>query len=250
MSQVGQPAVREALHVPTSANFFDGDNGAGMVYRNTEPDLRPFYQHVANSTALRVLVYNGDTDPAINSFVAQAQNDPSHHAAAASASSPRHHTNFRVARTPSGCARLHTRAPAFLTCYAPLGLSYLMAASLTGLDLAPGLYSHAVVASVDHRRMPPYGRLRDAVRGAACIAAYLPLPPPLGPSNTFLGPSHTPLPPLTPSDTRLPPLAPSHTHLHAHAPPLTPSPHTRTSANAIRPPVSQHAHAQHARTTR
>ena len=74
MSQVRQPAVREALHVPASSNFFDGDNGAGMVYRNTEPDLRPFYQHVANSTALRVLVYNGDTDPAINSFVAQAQN--------------------------------------------------------------------------------------------------------------------------------------------------------------------------------
>ena len=73
-SQVDQPAVREALHVPSSSNFFDGDNGAGMVYRNTEPDLRPFYQHVANSTALRVLVYNGDTDPAINSFVAQAQN--------------------------------------------------------------------------------------------------------------------------------------------------------------------------------
>ena len=74
MSQVDQPAVREALHVPSSSNFFDGDNGAGMVYRNTEPDLRPFYKHVANSTALRVLVYNGDTDPAINSFVAQAQN--------------------------------------------------------------------------------------------------------------------------------------------------------------------------------
>ena len=73
-SQVDQPAVREALHVPSASNFFDGDNGAGMVYRSTEPDLRPFYQHVANSTALRVLVYNGDTDPAINSFVAQAQN--------------------------------------------------------------------------------------------------------------------------------------------------------------------------------
>ena len=65
--------MREALHVPSASNFFDGDNGAGMVYRSTEPDLRPFYQHVANSTALRVLVYNGDTDPAINSFVAQAQ---------------------------------------------------------------------------------------------------------------------------------------------------------------------------------
>ena len=68
---VDQPAVREALHVPATSNFFDGDNGAGMVYSSTEPDLRPFYQHVANSTALRVIVYNGDTDPSINSFVAQ-----------------------------------------------------------------------------------------------------------------------------------------------------------------------------------
>eukprot|EP00964_Phaeocystis_antarctica_P153638 scaffold121999_cov67-Phaeocystis_antarctica.AAC.3 len=54
-----QPALREALHVPATSNFFDGDNGAGMVYRSTEPDLRPFYQ--------RVIVYYGDTDP----FVAQ-----------------------------------------------------------------------------------------------------------------------------------------------------------------------------------
>ena len=71
--------------MPATSSFFDGDNGAGMVYKSTEPDLRPFYQHVANSTALRVIVYNGDTDPAINSFVAQAQI----HAAAAFASSAR-----------------------------------------------------------------------------------------------------------------------------------------------------------------
>ena len=45
--------------MPATSNFFDGDNGAGMVYRSTEPDLRPFYQ--------RVIVYYGDTDP----FVAQ-----------------------------------------------------------------------------------------------------------------------------------------------------------------------------------
>ena len=68
---VDQPLVRDALHVPATSNFFDGDNGAGMVYRSTEPDLRPFYQYVANHTALRVIVYNGDTDPSINSFVAQ-----------------------------------------------------------------------------------------------------------------------------------------------------------------------------------
>ena len=31
----------------------------------------PFYQQVAKTTKLRMLVYNGDADPSINSFVAQ-----------------------------------------------------------------------------------------------------------------------------------------------------------------------------------
>ena len=66
-----QSVVRKALHVPTDSNFFNGDNGAGMVYKSTEKNLMPFYQEVAKTTKLRVLVYNGDTDPSINSFVAQ-----------------------------------------------------------------------------------------------------------------------------------------------------------------------------------
>jgi len=68
---VDQPSVRLALHVPLHSNFFDADNGEGMVYRSTEKNLMPFYQHVAKATPLRVLVYNGDTDPSINSFEAQ-----------------------------------------------------------------------------------------------------------------------------------------------------------------------------------
>ena len=63
--------VREALHVPTNSLFFDGDNGEGMTYKQTEPDLMPFYRKVAQKTDLRVLVYNGDADPSINSFVAE-----------------------------------------------------------------------------------------------------------------------------------------------------------------------------------
>ena len=42
-----------------------------MVYKSTEPNLMPFYQSVAKTTKLRVIVYNGDTDPSINSFMAQ-----------------------------------------------------------------------------------------------------------------------------------------------------------------------------------
>ena len=61
----------QGASVPTDSNFFNGDNGAGMVYKSTEKNLMPFYQEVAKTTKLRVLVYNGDTDPSINSFVAQ-----------------------------------------------------------------------------------------------------------------------------------------------------------------------------------
>ena len=42
-----------------------------MVYKQTEPDLMPFYRKVAQKTSLKVLVYNGDADPSINSFVAE-----------------------------------------------------------------------------------------------------------------------------------------------------------------------------------
>ena len=157
--------------MPATSNFFDGDNGAGMVYQSTEPDLRPFYQHVANSTALRVIVYNGDTDPAINSFVAQAQI----HAAVALASSARQ--PLLGCAHVIGCACLYARALTSLAYHLPL--------SLAGLDLAPRLYSHTVVACVDHRRLPSYGWLRDAVRGLS------PRPLPTSPYPP------TPLDPLT-----------------------------------------------------
>lgn len=65
------PQVKKALHVDPKAAFFTGDNGVGFTYTPTEPDLMPFYQRVVNETDLRVLIYNGDVDPAINSFTAQ-----------------------------------------------------------------------------------------------------------------------------------------------------------------------------------
>lgn len=42
-----------------------------MNYSRTEPNLLPFYEYVRSSTPLRVLVYNGDTDPGISSMVTQ-----------------------------------------------------------------------------------------------------------------------------------------------------------------------------------
>lgn len=65
------PEVKEALHVDPDAEFFSGDNGAGLVYNLTEPNLMPFYLKLAKETKVRVLIYNGDTDPSINSFASQ-----------------------------------------------------------------------------------------------------------------------------------------------------------------------------------
>ena len=64
-------AVRKALNVPTNSAFFNGDNGAGMTYHSTEKNVMSFYQKVAQSTDLRVMLYSGDTDPAVNSFSIQ-----------------------------------------------------------------------------------------------------------------------------------------------------------------------------------
>lgn len=58
-------AVKEAFHVKST--FFEVDNAEGdFDYTPTEPNLSGFYQEVNGK--LRVLVYNGDTDPAITSF--------------------------------------------------------------------------------------------------------------------------------------------------------------------------------------
>ena len=67
--------VRDALHVSQDSFFFSGDDGIGFNYTLTERNLMPFYKDVAvgkyADLGVRVMVYNGDTDPGINSFVAQ-----------------------------------------------------------------------------------------------------------------------------------------------------------------------------------
>ena len=64
-------SVKRALHVPADAFFFQCDNGVGFNYKGNTKALMPFYRHVIENTTLRVLVYNGDTDPGLNSFYAQ-----------------------------------------------------------------------------------------------------------------------------------------------------------------------------------
>jgi len=72
---LADPAVRAALHVSPGSNFFSGDNGVGFNYTLSEQDVRPIHLAAVHNPALRVMVYNGDTDPGLNSFVTQGKFD-------------------------------------------------------------------------------------------------------------------------------------------------------------------------------
>ena len=50
-------SVKKALNIQPNNRFNSADNGVGMNYSITEPNLLPFYQHVMQKTDLRVLVY-------------------------------------------------------------------------------------------------------------------------------------------------------------------------------------------------
>jgi len=65
------PEVRESLHIQPSNRFNSADNGVGMNYTSSEPNVLPIYERARQLEGLRVLVYNGDTDPAINSMITQ-----------------------------------------------------------------------------------------------------------------------------------------------------------------------------------
>lgn len=63
--------VRAALNIQPDNKFNSADNGVGMNYTSTEPNVLPIYEHARSKTDLRILVYNGDTDPGINSMKTQ-----------------------------------------------------------------------------------------------------------------------------------------------------------------------------------
>ena len=65
--------VRAALNVQPNNRFNSADNGIGMNYTVSEPTVLPIYEHARANTKLRVLVYNGDTDPGINSMTTQTK---------------------------------------------------------------------------------------------------------------------------------------------------------------------------------
>lgn len=63
--------VKEAIHVPLDAVFFQCDNGEGFTYNISSPDLIAWYRDVISANKLKVLVYNGDTDPCITAYQAE-----------------------------------------------------------------------------------------------------------------------------------------------------------------------------------
>ena len=75
------PEVRAAMHVRSTNNFNNVDNADGLSYLRCPSDVTacpgkeantlPFYEHIRSSTDTRVLIYNGDADPGINSMITQ-----------------------------------------------------------------------------------------------------------------------------------------------------------------------------------
>jgi len=64
--------TKAALNVQADAFWFNADDGDGFSYTPSLPSVLPFYNYVITATDLRVLIYNGDADPSLNSFVTQA----------------------------------------------------------------------------------------------------------------------------------------------------------------------------------
>ena len=55
------------LHLRQDNRFNSADNGIGMNYTLTEPNVLPIWEHARQLKGFKVLAYNGDTDPGINS---------------------------------------------------------------------------------------------------------------------------------------------------------------------------------------
>jgi hypothetical protein len=63
--------VKKSMHVAPESVYFSGDNGVGFNYTINWPSSLETVKRLHDDGVHRVLAYNGDTDPAINSFVTQ-----------------------------------------------------------------------------------------------------------------------------------------------------------------------------------
>lgn len=69
---VSLPEVKAALHVAADATFNSFDNGAGFVYNLTWESNLPLMRRLqTGADGVRVMVYEGETDPSISSVKAQ-----------------------------------------------------------------------------------------------------------------------------------------------------------------------------------
>jgi len=66
LTWIQHPRVKRALHIDSDARYVDGESAEGFVYHTTEGSIAPIYKMLADSTALRVLLYIGDADPGLN----------------------------------------------------------------------------------------------------------------------------------------------------------------------------------------
>lgn len=67
------PATKAALHVAPDAQYESADNGNGFVYNVTFASALPLIRRLQTGVdGVRVLVYNGETDPSVSSVRSQA----------------------------------------------------------------------------------------------------------------------------------------------------------------------------------
>ena len=66
------PETKAALHVAENANFWSFDNGEGFIYNVSWPSNFPLLRRLQTGVdGIRVLAYNGETDPSISSVKTQ-----------------------------------------------------------------------------------------------------------------------------------------------------------------------------------
>ena len=66
------PEVKAALHVAPNSNYWSFDNGEGFVYNVSWPTGLPLMRRLqTGADGIKVLVYNGETDPSVSSVRSQ-----------------------------------------------------------------------------------------------------------------------------------------------------------------------------------
>jgi serine carboxypeptidase-like clade 1 len=69
---ITSPATKAALHIPADAAYHSADNGNGFVYNLTWASNLPLLRRLqTGKDGVKVLIYNGETDPSVSSVKSQ-----------------------------------------------------------------------------------------------------------------------------------------------------------------------------------